>query len=304
MASVGSIIGGGFGLIRDRPVAVAIWFVVQFVVALATQLMLIRMMNAQIDTLGVPDPSALGFIGIGMSLLAGLVTLALLNASYRAVLRPSESAFGYLRLGMDELRIFGLFLILVIVGGIGAFILVLLLGFVAAGFAAAFSGSPGMAMGVVVLLYLALVAGLVFLWVRLSLVLPLTLLRRKIVIDGSWELTSGRFWTLFAAYLVIWLVSIVIYAAFTLPFVGPYFSELMQAMGNPEALKQVEEAQALRTISMSTPMMVLMVLLSALAQTITMALSSGASATAARELLYERGEVTEDDVQRTAEIFE
>lgn len=304
MTSVGTIIGGGFGLIRERPVAVAIWFALQFVVSLGTQILFVRQFaDASASSYAMPDSAAIGSAG-GLVLVGILMAIVLVAAGNRAILRPGESAFGYLRLGMDELRLLGLAVILIVVGCIGAVIAMLLLTLLAVGFSMAFSGAPALAIGLVVLLYVAMIAGAIFLWVRLSLVVPLTLLRRKIVIDGSWELTKGRFWLLFAAYLVLWIVTFILYAAVTLPFMGSYFAELAQAAGNPEAMQQLEQAQALRTLNMPMSTLILMTLLSALAQTLALALSAGASATAARELLYDRGEVTEDDVQRTAQIFE
>lgn len=308
MVNVATIIGGGFGLIRERPVAVFIWGVVQFAIAVATQLMLRGQLQTQLESGDITstEVATMAGGGFGLTLVAILITIVLLCASYRAVLRPSEGGPGFMRVGMDELRMFGLFLILGIVGGIGVVILALLLGVLVAGLAAALQGNFAVTMVVIGLLYLALIAGGVFLYVRLSLVFAMTLLRRKIVIDDAWSLTRGHFWKLFGAYLVIWLVSLAIYLAATLPFATPYLVEMLRAMGSgsAEAFVDISSRQNMAMLAMSMPMVILTTLAGTVAQTITLALSSGATATAVLELLHERGEVTEDDVQRTAEIFE
>lgn len=307
MVNVATIIGGGFGLIRDRPVAVLIWGVLQFAVALVTQLVLRGQLESQFQAGDITSAEVAAMAGGGLlfGLLSVLITLVLICASYRAVLRPSEGGPGFMRVGMDELRMLGLFLILIIVLGIGGFILVLVLGLLIAGLAAA-SGSFAVMAIATGLLYLALIVGSIYLYVRLSLVFAMTLLRRKIVIDDAWSLTRGHFWKLFGAYLVIWLVSIAIYLAASLPFATPYLVEMIRAIGsgNAEAFAEISARQNMMMLTMSMPMLILMTLASVVAQTITLALSSGATATAVLELLHDRGEVTEDDVQRTAEIFE
>lgn len=307
MVNVATIIGGGFGLIRDRPVAVFIWGVLQFAVALVTQLVLRGQLESQSQAGDITSAEVAAMAGGGLlfGLLSILITLVLICASYRALLRPSEGGPGFMRVGMDELRMLGLFVILIIVLGIGGFILVLVLGLLIAGLAAA-SGSFAVMAIATGLLYLALIVGSIYLYVRLSLVFAMTLLRRKIVIDDAWSLTRGHFWKLFGAYLVIWLVSIAIYLAASLPFATPYLVEMIRAIGsgNAEAFAEISARQNMMMLTMSMPMLILMTLASVVAQTITLALSSGATATAVLELLHDRGEVTEDDVQRTAEIFE
>ena len=50
-------------------------------------------------------------------------------------------------------------------------------------------------------------------YVKLSLSFPLTLLRRRFVIGEAWTLTKGRFWTLFGAYFMIFVIMFVPVAA-------------------------------------------------------------------------------------------
>jgi len=133
----------------------------------------------------------------------------------RAVLRPEEEGFGYIRFGADELRQIGLFL-LIFVLGIGvyiAFIIAMVVVFAAVGavvgLRATASGTAA-SMGVGIIAAVLLIAGWIYLWVRLSLASPLTFASRRVDLFGSWRLTRGRFWPMFGAYLVATILAIVV----------------------------------------------------------------------------------------------
>lgn len=308
MTSVGSIVGGGFRLIRERPVAVAIWAALYAVVGFATQMMALRMMTGMQTLQGQePNPAAVfGMMGqmIPIYIVICLLAVVMLCASYRAVLRPSESGFGYLRVGMDELRMVGLFLIVLVVAIVGGFIVVLLMMMIVGGLALAAGGSATAAIVLGGLLYLVMICALIYINVRLSLMFSLTFARRRISIDGAWALTRGRFWTLFGAYFVIAVISIVLALVVSLPFTGPMFAGMIEGFRNPQAMEQIQAANMERQLNQPMGMLVLITALNAIVQAVTLALSGGATATATRELLADSGEVLEDDAEATAAIFE
>ncbi|GLS01924.1 hypothetical protein GCM10007859_19430 [Brevundimonas denitrificans] len=139
-----------------------------------------------------------------LSLIASAMIYA---AVARSVLRPGESAFGYLRLGMDEFRVlvvsvvlFLVFMVLMVVtsGIIGAVI----------GMTVA-SETPALWL-LVVLLILAAVGVCIWLAVRLSLAIPITMAERRIAIFDSFAFTKGRFWPLLGMALLAWVMSIVV----------------------------------------------------------------------------------------------
>ena len=141
---------------------------------------------------------------IPLSLVAG----GILNAAVaRAVLRPADSAFGYLRLGADELRVIAVSLILSLV-----MTAVAMVGFGVAG------GLAGLAVAIgqnalylpVVLIGLATVAVLVWLALRLSLAVPITLAEKRITPFASFALTKGKSLPLLGMGIIAFVMSLLV----------------------------------------------------------------------------------------------
>jgi len=246
MVTVGGIIGGGLRLVRDRPVSTLIWGIVYMGVSVAGMLMLLlpfmqmSMANAQ----GVaPDPTAV-FRSLGMLYLFDfglfVVLTILMAAGVRAVLEPDEPGFAYIRLGMDELRLVGLMLLTVIGMFVLMFVLmlVMMLGLAATGAMSGGFGRGAAAPGLgVFLMVFAAFAIPIFLSVRLSPALPLTMIRQKIVIGEAWRLTSGNFWKMFAGYLALSLILFVAYIVIVFAVFVPLGG--MIASGGPAAAAEL-----------------------------------------------------------------
>jgi hypothetical protein len=211
----------GFRAAREKPKTIGVWtlimgalsFAVSIVAALTFGDKLTAMAEALADQ---SDPQAAMtamsgmwsfFLGATLYVLAtNAVLLAGIN---RLILRPNDGASAYLRLGADELRqaaaqvllyvvLFGVYL----VGGVGAVIL--------GGIGAAIGGAPlGVLVGV--LAFIGVVAGLVYLAVRLSFVSTLAFDTRRIDLGASWALTQGRFWPLFGTYVIAMVLAAVVY---------------------------------------------------------------------------------------------
>lgn len=305
MATVGSIIGGAFGLIRERPGAVAVWGVVYIVGMLVIYAFAGLIMGAGLMMPGQPvDPTTMmapgGGVFLGIFLLylmQFLLSIVLINAVYRALLRPSESSFAFLRLGSDEFRMVGLAIIFVI--GLIIFYLLMMLVMVVLGFiGGAIAGNNSAFAGLFgILLMLGFVAALLWVMVRLSLIFPMTFYRRRIAIDEGWALGKGRFWTLFGSYLVVWLIVILL----ALVFFSSTFLAMASAMrtGDPAAIEQVGAMSGGSIATMLFAMVGLVVV-----SLVSFVLGYGVVGSAARELLEEKGDVPEADAYRTAEIFE
>ena len=218
----------GFRIVRERPRVLAIWIVVQIVIQLAMTVAMIQLAGPALSRFafgGTPpsrDPAQamailqqLGpfyLLILVFSLVFYPIVFSTMN---RAVLRPEEEGFGYIRFGADELRQIGLFL-LIFVLGIGvyiAFIIAMVVVFAAVGavvgLRATASGTAA-SMGVGIIAAVLLIAGWIYLWVRLSLASPLTFASRRVDLFGSWRLTRGRFWPMFGAYLVATILAIVV----------------------------------------------------------------------------------------------
>jgi len=211
----------GFRVVRRNPMALIFWalFYAVFMVAIFAMMgpNLISFVTAteQLEQSGA-TPSMEDFaplfqmMGLLFAVLLplSLIASAMIYAAVsRAVLRPGESAFGYLRLGMDEAR--------VLVVSIVLFFVFMALMVVASGIIGAVIGMtvaaemPALWL-LVVLLILAAIGACIWLAVRLSLAIPITMAERRIAIFDSFGFTRGRFWPLLGMALLAWVMSVVV----------------------------------------------------------------------------------------------
>jgi hypothetical protein len=124
----------------------------------------------------------------------------------RAVLRPKDDAFGYIRVGPDELRQLGLLLIFILLGIVAEIVLILV-----AAIVAGVVGAATHQVGLAPLILLPFIMwGMSFVMVRLSLASAQTFATKKINVFGSWSLTKGRFWPMFAAYLLALILFVIV----------------------------------------------------------------------------------------------
>ncbi len=209
----------GFRTVRRHPLAIVFWgmaylaffaaFFFLFGGTLASVMATTRGMEG-----GQPSPqdmealgqTYLGFMGLAMPL--ALVLGAVLNAAVaRAVLRPQDKSFGYLRLGADELRVLAVSVIIAILFFAASIVLFAVVG-VAAGLAA--QANQGLAVLVGILLGLAAVAALVWLSIRLSLAVPITLAEKRIAPFESLRLTKGKTLQLLGMAIIAFIMSILV----------------------------------------------------------------------------------------------
>lgn len=217
----------GFRLVRRNPMALVAWTLLYAIVSLAS---LFAMSSAlgpitdwaeRMDALENQSPSATpqevmaAFQGFGEVMLSlawvipvSLIVSAMLMAAVaRAVLNPRASGFGYLRLGMDELRVFVVTLVLGILMAFAWVAVVVAIG-VLSGIASA-SGANWLWL-FVVLAGLAGVAAIIWLAVRLSLAVPITVAENRFAFFDSFAVTRGRFWSLFGMAIIAIVMVLVI----------------------------------------------------------------------------------------------
>lgn len=210
----------GFRVVRRQPMALVFWALFYLVVMVAALAMVggsvIGLMGAaetleQSGATSFEDvmPVLSGYMAIFAVILpVSLIASAMIYAAVaRAVLRPSESAFGYLRLGMDEVRVLVVSIVLTILFIVLSFVVFGIVGMVAGMSAAA--DMPALWL-VVVLLVCAAIALFIWLAVRLSLAIPITMAERRIAIFDSFAVTKGRFWPLLGMALLAFVMSIVV----------------------------------------------------------------------------------------------
>lgn len=167
-----------------------------------------------------------GELNMSSYLLATIVTMLVMLVFSAGVLRHAirgefSGPIG-LSLGADELRLLGVWASLALIFGIGgsfvAFLVMVAVMMVVAGsgvdieqastdpeaFMQALGGSIGGGGALVLLvLFFALFAAMIFIWVRLMLVQAATIGERKMMIFQTWGWTKGNFWRVFAAAFLL-----------------------------------------------------------------------------------------------------
>lgn len=226
--TVGELLGGGWNAITRRPKELIIWTVIQFIVGAAlvaaivpfvmsvTQAQQAALANGGVAAPGIPA-------GIGLFLLAYVLILVWLLMMFTAVVRATANEggdrFAWLRFGGDELRLIGLGL-LYIVGTVVLWLLISIPVGIIIALAATGNATAGIIVGIIV--GIACLCLAIWLSVRLSLIGAVFVLEKSFALRKGWQATKGHFWTLFGAYLVMFIVYVV-------------FQGILTAILNPEA---------------------------------------------------------------------
>lgn len=249
----------GFRLVRRNPMALVAWTLLYAVLSLASVFAMSNAIDPMIawgeraealeNATPSPTPAEVMavfqhfgevILSLAWLLPVSLVVGAMLMAAVaRAVLNPRAGGFGYLRLGMDELRVFVVTLVLGILM-VCAWLAVWLVIAVLAGIAGA-TGATWLWL-FVVLGGLAGVAAIVWLAVRLSLAVPMTVAENRYAFFDSFGLTRGRFWPLLGMTVIVIVMVLVVQllsAIVTMPLAIMTGQEMWTfgASSDPEALR-------------------------------------------------------------------
>lgn len=215
----------GFKVVKQNPGVILPWWLIQLAAATTTVVLLVVLGISQAAsemeafTAANPEPSpeqAMQIFGLLGRMSGGLVVvmvatlgLAMLQvaATFRAVLRPGEGGVGFLRFGPDELRL----LVVVVVVYVFLFV-ALMIGAVAVSLIGGILTIANPALGGVafILGFAGLFVIMVWLGVKFSLAGPQTFAQGRINLFGSWKLTAGRFWPVFAGFFIAILLGLVV----------------------------------------------------------------------------------------------
>lgn len=249
----------GFRLVRRNPMALVAWTLLYAVLSLASVFAMSNAIGPMIawgeraealeNATPSPTPAEVMavfqefgevILSLAWLLPVSLVVGAMLMAAVaRAVLNPRAGGFGYLRLGMDELRVFVVTLVLGILM-VCAWLAVWLVIAVLAGIAGA-TGATWLWL-LVVLGGLAGVAAIIWLAVRLSLAVPMTVAENRYAFFDSFGLTRGRFWPLLGMTVIVIVMVLVVQllsSIVTMPLAIMTGQEMWSfgASSDPEALR-------------------------------------------------------------------
>lgn len=217
----------GFRLVRRNPMALVAWTLVYLIYTLAALFASGGMMRSmavwmeQVEALenGPAPTSPEAFAPIMESYFAAMshmlwaiplsmiISAVLMAAVVRAVLQPDAGGFGYLRLGMDEVRAFVVTLVIGILTAIAAAV-----AFVVAGIAGGVAVASFEGWGVLVMVLAMLAAGAFVIWllVRWSLAIPITVAEKRFAIFDSFAMTKGRFWPLLGMAVIAGVMALVV----------------------------------------------------------------------------------------------
>jgi hypothetical protein len=180
---------------------------------------------------------------LGANVIIMLFSLVIMssgmNAAYRWYLDKNLTGqIGALRFGADEFRTVGV----LILYGLLVFMLPYLSIFVVMVLAVALKAVLPSVVGSILAGLLMLVsivgmfASMVYLSVKLSLCVPLSLQRKKITMFDSMRLTKGRGWALLGAYAIIGLVYFVITMVLSSVQNMVFMGRIMPMLGDPDIL--------------------------------------------------------------------
>jgi hypothetical protein len=231
--SASEAIGSGFRLIGRTPWVLLAWALAylllmlpQFAVLAGSGPHLFGLFQAMAKAPpgAPPDPGQMmalqqqmiGVQAVGW-LTAIVVNTLLMAAVYRAVLEPQARGWAYLRLGAAELWLGLMFLVLMFLLMLMMFALIIPLAIGGGIMAAAAHGAPGASGGLVFGLAAAAgVVAIVWVFLRLSLALPLSFAERRFLLFESWALTRGHALKIFAVAIavvvIVWVLEMVVVA--------------------------------------------------------------------------------------------
>ena len=217
----------GFRLVRRNPMVLLAWTLLYLVVGVATLLTMTSMfpalaeLSAAAEAFRGTDPESLDdfmpilsaygrmFSGMGWVMVLSILTNVMLTTAVsRSVLADhARDVFGHIRLGMDEVRVFVVTLVLSILMGLIAFAVVIVAAIIG-GIAVAAIDGWGWIISLVLLL--GSVAFVIWLAVRWSLAIPITVAEKKMAFFDSFGVTKGRFWPMLGMMLLALVMAMLV----------------------------------------------------------------------------------------------
>lgn len=280
----------GFRVVRRKPL-VLLWWAAFYLVSFALIFLVaagpiagLMAAAADLENMGpnaTPEdlqPFMMAYLAVFPVVIPlGILMGAILNAAVaRSVLEPGKSAFGYLRLGMDEVRVAVVSLVLSIVMGLAAVVL-----FGVAGAIAGFLGAADVPGGplIMVVVFLAAMAAMIFLVVRLSLAIPITVAEKKFAFFDSFKVTAGHLWGLIGMAVIAFVMTMVVSILTSI-----VFFPITMGLGATIDWQSLEGLNAMGILQAIGPMVAVAIVLQAISSALLAAVMYAPFAAAYRDL--------------------
>ena len=282
----------GFRVVRRAPMSLVFWALFYVVVmAAAFAVMGPSLASAmaaaeRLEQVGTPTIDdfmpIINSFGLVFSILlpVSLLSSAVMSAAIaRSVLYPTQKALGYLRFGADELRV------LTVSVALGVIFLVLtgLIWGMTFALGAAAVNAPVLWV-VVVLFFLVAWAAFIWLLVRLSLAVPMTLAEKKIMLFDSFKLTKGRVWPLLGMAIIAGVMSFVVSMLGSLIFLP-----IQMTTGGMETLATVEGLNLFGMLQQAWPAILAYVVINAVISALQVAVIYAPFSAAYRDIAGRTG---------------
>lgn len=206
--SIGEAVGSGFRVIRDHPMAVLMWGLAYFAVAMAPMLAVGAVMVPDFIKLAEVAPSeatseaasleAYMALQAKMMLLQAVQlvstvagTVILYGAVFRAVLEPNDGRHWYLRVGRQEMWLAFVYAVTVTLVVMAMFVGMIPLS-IAGILVGAMKGQDPLSWAILVAVGICSVGLLLWASIRLALAFPMTFAERKFRMFESWAVTRGH----------------------------------------------------------------------------------------------------------------
>lgn len=279
----------GFRVMRRNPLAVGLWALVYLVffglifALFGGSIAQITAMSADLEAGGQPTLQDFEALGLGYWVMVfgvgplSLVLSAVLSAAVvRAVLTPEHKGLGYMRLGADEARVVAVSVVVTTVICLAA-----VAAFGAVGVLAGFTAQSGINILwlLVMLLGLAALAFVVWLSLRLSLAVPITVAERRIAIFDSFAMTKGRSLPLLGMAIIAFIMIMLLNVLSTIIALPLTF-----AFGGLDSLAALDGEPTLAVLQSAGPAIAVWVLLNAVFSALQMVVLSAPFAAAYRDL--------------------
>jgi hypothetical protein len=272
--SIGDAVGAGFHLIRRQPLTVMTWGLAGLVTAVAafgifgsfyTGLVseIVRS-GGTVNPMSSPDMMDQARRIRGSGLLLNLVSLFVNSivycAVFRCVIHPERSRFAYLRIGAAEL-----FTLVLLIAGYIAFLVALLVpalivGVVVALLVAAHAGAIAAVVGI--LAFLAVMVGVFYVVVRLSLVVPMMVSDDRFHLADAWAMAKNHVGAMLAIWIALIAILLVAEIVFGLVLLALGLGYLSSTAGGLSHLQDFFRRDPTEILASAAPLLLVLGLLS------------------------------------------